>query len=107
MSSPDFSSESTEPIGTQSIENRKKSESILEEWVFKLFNLINAKFSVVFVSPDDENKDEENKEDVPPISFFAVYRYADKIDYTLLFLGVLLCLLQVCKSCRQNGLAIY
>lgn len=57
-------------------------------------SLINSNvFSVVFV-PGEQKEGETEIEPVPSISFFAVYRYADKIDILLLVVGVVLCLVQ-------------
>jgi hypothetical protein len=49
-------------------------------------------FSVVFIPQDKKDEEEEKPE---AISFWAVYRYADKVDYALLAIGITLCLAQV------------
>lgn len=99
FSSSESDTESTEPVGQENeievVETRKKTGSYFEEWVF-LEEAINLwVFSVAFVPSDNKDDQEKDAEPVPPISFFAVYRYADTLDYMLLIVGTVLCLVQV------------
>lgn len=78
-------------------QNIKFLEHFLDQlviWICRTKLLL--KFRPIFVPEDSKKEDEDKKEDpVPPIGFFAVYRYADKLDYLFLAIGVSLCLVQV------------